>query len=142
MVCDEEVAPPDREPECLSASAVADMLALVELTRPGPFGPRTIEMGRYLGFRVGGRLAAMGGERLRPVGYTEVSGICTAPEHRGRGLAEALVRALASAIQARGEVPFLHVHVGSPSEATASALYRRLGFRERSRRTLAILQRG
>lgn len=142
MVCEAEVAPPDQEPELLSTSAVAEMLALAELTRPGPFGPRTLEMGRYLGFRVGGRLAAMGGERLRPVGYTEVSGICTAPEHRGRGLAEALVRALAFSIQARGEVPFLHVQVGSPSEATASALYRRLGFRARRRATLAILQNG
>jgi ribosomal protein S18 acetylase RimI-like enzyme len=90
------VTPPDRELTPLSAADVPDALALVELTRPGPFGPRTIELGRYLGFRDGGRLVAMGGERLRPAGHAEVSGVCTAPDARGRGLAEAVVRALAS----------------------------------------------
>ena len=78
---------------------------------------------------------------MRPAGHTEVSGICTAPDARGRGLAETMVRALASQIQARGELPFLHVQGGSASQATATALYVRLGFRERRRATLAILQR-
>lgn len=141
MVCEEPVTPPDRELTPLSAADVPDALALVELTRPGPFGPRTIELGRYLGFRDGGRLVAMGGERLRPAGHAEVSGVCTAPDARGRGLAEAVVRALVSQMQARGDLPFLHVQVGSASQATAIALYTRLGFRERRRSSLAVIGR-
>jgi ribosomal protein S18 acetylase RimI-like enzyme len=140
MVCERPVAPPERVPTPLGPSDVDAILDLVARTEPGPFGPRTIEMGRYLGFKEEGRLLAMGGERLRPSGYTEVSGICTAPEARGRGLAEAVVRAVAAGIQARGEIPFLHVRLGSPSEATAVALYERVGFRERRRFALEIAQ--
>ena len=83
----------------------------------------------------------MGGERLRPPGYTEVSAICTVPAVRGRGLAKLILRALVSDIQRRGEVPFLHVMAGSPSERSAVALYQRLGFRERKRAILSILRR-
>ena len=141
MVCEEKVAPPDRAFPELGPADVADVLALVARTEPGPFGTRTLEMGRYVGVRADGALVAMAGERLKPAGYTEVSGVCTAPEARGRGLAEALVRAVAAGAQARGDVPFLHVRAGSPSEATATALYARVGFRERDRRRLAIVQR-
>jgi ribosomal protein S18 acetylase RimI-like enzyme len=141
MVCEKAVAPPAFEPGVLGTQDVAEMLALVAATRPGPFGPRTIEMGRYVGIRDGGRLVAMGGERLRLPGHTEVSGICSDPAARGRGLAEAIVRAVASEIQSRGERPFLHVLEGSPSEKTAVALYARVGFTERCRIRLAILRR-
>ena len=44
-------------------------------------------------------------------------------------------------IQARGERPFLHVMAGSPSEASAVALYTRLGFQERKRASVVLLQR-
>jgi ribosomal protein S18 acetylase RimI-like enzyme len=143
MVCATrlEAPEPTSAPEPLGAGDVAEMLELVEATRPGPFGTRTIEMGRYVGFRSAGRLVAMGGERLRPPGYTEVSGICTDPGFRGRGLGEAVVRAIGAGIQRRGEAPFLHVMVGSPAEAAAVALYERLGFRERRRARLTIVQR-
>ena len=141
MVCEEPVTPPDRELTPLSAVDVPDALALVELTHPGPFGPRTIELGRYLGVRDGRRLVAMGGERLQPAGHAEVSGVCTAPDARGRGLAESVVRARVSHIQARGELPILHVQVGSASQVTATGLYARLGFRERRRASLAVLRR-
>ena len=141
-VCERAVAPPAREPATLSAADVDPMLALAKRTEPGPFERRTLEMGRYVGFKDdSGRLVAMGGERMRLTGYTEVSGICTAPEARGRGLAEAVVRAVAAGIQARGETPFLHVRTGSPTEATAIALYQRIGFRERRRFRLEIAQR-
>jgi len=141
MICDVPVSSPKREPSPLSAADVAEMLALIELTQPGPFGPRTIEMGRYLGFRDGGRLVAMGGERMKPTGATEVSGICTAPGARGRGLAEDVVRAVAASIQANGDEPFLHIAHGSASEASAHRLYSRLGFREALQASLVILQR-
>jgi ribosomal protein S18 acetylase RimI-like enzyme len=141
MVCERVVAPPAREPSPLGPADVEAMLALARRTEPGPFELRTIEMGRYVGFKdAAGQLVAMGGERMHPVGYTEVSGICTAPEARGRGLAEAIVRSVASAIQGRGEIPFLHVRIGSPTEATAVALYERIGFRERRRFTLDVVQ--
>ena len=141
MVCEAKVAPPARAPLELGPADVDEMAALVRATEPGPFAPRTIEMGFYVGVREEGRLLAMAGERMHPPGYTEVSGVCTAPEARGRGLAEALARAVAAGIQARGEIPFLHVRAGSPSQATATALYERLGFRTRRRVPLAIVQR-
>jgi predicted GNAT family acetyltransferase len=141
MVCELAVAPSAREPSLLGPADVEAMLALAKRTEPGPFEPRTIEMGRYVGFKDPvGRLLAMGGERMHLAGYTEVSGICTAPEARGRGFAEAIVRAVASGIQARGEVPFLHVRIGSPTEVTAVALYERVGFRERRRFALDVVQ--
>jgi len=141
MVCERAVAPPAREPSPLGPADLEAMLALAKRTEPGPFEARTVEMGRFVGFKdEAGRLIAMGGERMHLTGYTEVSGICTAPETRGQGLAEAIVRAIAAGIQARGEIPFLHVRIGSPSERTAVALYERVGFRERRRFALDIVQ--
>jgi hypothetical protein len=70
----------------------------------------------------------MGGERMKPDGFTEVSGVCTHPDHRGRGYAAALMRKVATGIQARGETPFLHAYA---SNREALALYERLGFATR-----------
>ena len=85
MVDDGIPAAPDPEAVVLGPADVPEMLALVERTRPGPFRPRTIAMGTYLGVRRGGRLIAMAGERLHPPGWTEISAVCTDAEHRGRG---------------------------------------------------------
>ncbi|MGQ4401782.1 GNAT family N-acetyltransferase [Streptomyces hayashii] len=112
----------------LGEDSVPEMLDLVARTEPGPFRPRTHELGTYLGVRVRGALVAMAGERLRPPGWTEISAVCTAPEARGRGHAALLVGALAARIEARGERPFLHV---AEANTGALALYRRLGFRTR-----------
>lgn len=101
------------------------MIALAAVTHPGPFGPRTAELGRFVGIRAGGALAAMAGERLRLPGHVELSAICTHPAQRGRGLARALVCHLARAAFARGETPFLHVF---PDNAAAAGLYHALGF--------------
>jgi len=109
----------------LGAADVPDMLTLAARTRPGPLWPRTYELGTYLGIRERGVLVAMAGERLRAPGWTEISAVCTAPEARGGGHASTLVRALMAGIRARGERPFLHVASGN---ASAAALYRRLGF--------------
>ncbi|MDQ3788138.1 MAG: GNAT family N-acetyltransferase, partial [Actinomycetota bacterium] len=59
----------------LGPDDVPDMLDLAERTKPGPFWPRTIDMGTYLGVRDGGALVAMAGERLRPPGWTEISAV-------------------------------------------------------------------
>jgi hypothetical protein len=81
----EEHARGGEEPEAvaLGSGDVREMMELVHLTRPGPFFDRTIELGEFVGIRRDGRLVAMAGERLRFVGWTEISGVCTAPSHRG-----------------------------------------------------------
>jgi predicted GNAT family acetyltransferase len=113
----------------LNAADVPDMVALAELTRPGPFATRTYELGNYLGIRRDGRLAAMAGERLRVLGLTEISAVCTHPDFLGRGFAGFLMRSLMERIRSRGETPFLHVRADN---ARAVALYERLGFRPRA----------
>ena len=126
---------PDDEAVRLTSADVPEMLALVERTRPGPFLPRTIELGTYLGLRNGdGALVAMAGERLHPPGWTEISAVCTDPAARGRGLATRLVRALVHGIRARGETAFLH---SAADNTTAIGLYESLGFRFRRDVTFA-----
>jgi predicted GNAT family acetyltransferase len=112
----------------LGAADVPEMLDLVARTRPGPFLPRTVELGTYLGIRRQGALVAMAGERLHPPGWTEISAVCTDPDHRGQGLAARLVLAVAAGIKDRGETPFLHTSAGN---ANAIRLYESLGFRLR-----------
>ncbi len=71
----------------LGLDDAADMLALAGAAKPGPFGPRTLLLGVYLGVRRAGQLIAMGGERFRLPGFVELSGICVHPSARGTGLA-------------------------------------------------------
>ena len=68
----------------------------------------------------------MAGERLKLAGMSEVSGVCTHPDARGRGLAALLSRHVASEIVRRGEVPFLHAYADNER---AIRLYEKLGFR-------------
>ncbi|WP_405608610.1 GNAT family N-acetyltransferase [Streptomyces sp. NBC_01511] len=131
QLVDESVdAVPDEEAVVLGVGDVPQMLALVDRTRPGPFRPRTIEMGTYLGIRRDGELVAMAGERMRPPGWTEISAVCTAPEFRGQGLGARLVLAVAAGIKARGETPFLQA---AGDNENAVRLYEALGFRLRRR---------
>jgi ribosomal protein S18 acetylase RimI-like enzyme len=124
--------------ERLSIADVDEMLALTELTKPGPFGKRTPELGTYLGIRDGGRLVAMAGERLRLPGFTEVSAVCTHPEYQGRGFARMLISAVVRRIAERGETPFLHV---AQVNARAIRVYEELGFKTRILQTAFALQR-
>ncbi|MGA8145341.1 MAG: GNAT family N-acetyltransferase [Candidatus Acidiferrales bacterium] len=112
----------------LGEADVPEMVELTKLTKPGPFGTRTREMGTYLGIRTNGKLVAMAGERLKLPGYTEISAVCTHPDHLGRGYAGFLMTILAERMRARGEVPFLHVR---PENTRAVKLYERMGFRNR-----------
>ncbi len=83
----------------LGVEDVPDMLTLVAEARPGPFSVRTVEFGGYVGIRRNGRLVAMAGERLQPPGFAEISAVATSPEYRRQGLAELLVRSVASRIR-------------------------------------------
>jgi ribosomal protein S18 acetylase RimI-like enzyme len=120
----------------LSQVDAPDMIDLVAVAQPGPFGQRTLLLGRYLGIRDGDRLVAMAGERLRLAGYVELSAICVHPEARGRGYAVTLTQALMQRALVEGEVPFLHVR---PDNTAAIGLYQRLGFE--TRRELVVLWR-
>jgi predicted GNAT family acetyltransferase len=122
--------------EPLTEADAPDMLALATQTRPGPFFSKTHELGDFFGVKVDGRLAAMAGERMRPVGFTEVSGVCADPGHRGQGYAAALMLHVAHRIMARGETPFLHSYADN---AGAIALYQSLGFRFRCEQILTVL---
>lgn len=122
----------------LTDADAAEMLALATLTRPGPFYARTHQLGDFVGVKVGGRLVAMAGERMRLPGFTEVSGVCTHPDHRGKGYAAALMSVVADRIQARGETPFLHVYAHNTG---AISLYETLGYAIRREMIMTVLTR-
>ncbi len=139
MVWNGSVPPPVKHNlEDLDILQVDEMLALVELTKPGPFFRRTPELGSYLGIREKGQLVAMAGERLRPFGHTEISAVCTHPEYRGRGYASSLVSMLIKKITKRDEIPFLHVRT---ENVGAIRVYEKLGFKTRRVINIAIVKR-
>lgn len=111
----------------LGPEHVTAALALTGLTSPGPFGPRTIELGEYFGLFDGTRLIAMAGERMFAGALREISGVCTHPDFARRGLARRLVAKLVRRQMQRGETPFLHVMHDNPD---AHRLYARMGFRD------------
>jgi len=109
----------------LGIGDVPEMTDLVARTKPGPFLPRTVDLGGYVGIRDRGRLIAMAGHRMHPPGWIEVSAVCTDPDYRGRGLATQVVRAVVADIRRRSQRAFLHVE---RSNRNAIDLYMRLGF--------------
>ncbi len=109
----------------LTGVHAAQALALAKLTNPGPFGIRTIELGEYFGYFADGQLIAMAGERMHAGNLREISGVCTHPDHQGRGYARRLIDKLLLRQLQRGQVPFLHVMSANQS---AHALYLRMGF--------------
>ena len=115
-----------------------EMLELTALTKPGPFGTRTHELGTYIGVREEGKLVAMAGERLKVPGYTEISAVCTHPEHNGKGYAGLLMTEIMHRIRDRGETAFLHVR---QDNARAITLYERLGFQARKLLHFAVLRK-
>lgn len=127
----------DSEAVELGQDDVPEMLDLISRTEPGPFLPRTFELGGYVGFRVNGNLVAMAGRRMNPPGWVEISAVCTDPAYQGRGLGGRLVQAVTAGIRADGAVPFLHV---SEANENAIRLYEKLGFRTRMRGTFKVLK--
>jgi predicted GNAT family acetyltransferase len=138
MVWNTQTRPPvEHSSEELKPSHIDEMLALVELTKPGPFLKRTPELGSYLGIREAGQLVAMAGERLKPYGYTEISAVCTHPDYRGRGYASSLVSILIQRIAKRDEIPFLHVR---KENVDAIRVYEKLGFKTRRNMNIAVVK--
>ncbi|MET3825176.1 putative GNAT family acetyltransferase [Sphingomonas sp. PvP055] len=115
-----------------------EMLALATLTAPGPFFGSTHLQGGYVGVRRHGRLVAMAGERMKVPGFSEISAVCTHPDHRGQGFARALMEAVLAPLLERGEGVFLHTYPDNP----AVALYRALGFAVRREMTYTVVTRG
>lgn len=142
MICDQPRMESVESPGALLVEDdEADMFALAKATDPGPFESRTRLMGNYYGVRAGGALVAMAGERLRLPGWTEVSGVCTSEQARGKGYARALVTQVMKDITARGELAFLHVRYGSPSEKSATRVYERLGFEPHQDMLVQVIQK-
>ncbi|MBW4888635.1 GNAT family N-acetyltransferase [Mucilaginibacter sp. HMF5004] len=113
----------------LTMHHVPQMLALTQLTNPGPFDERTIDFGHYHGIFDGDKLVAMAGQRLHPEGYAEISAVCTHPDHLGRGYAKQLMLHQIHRINAEGETPFLHVR---GDNERAINVYKSLGFETRT----------
>lgn len=132
-----QLPPPRDDLVALTDAHAPQMLALTELTKPGPFALRTNKMGKYWGVLDGDRVVAMAGERLRLKGFAEVSAVCTHPDFRGRGFAKALMTKVMHGIVARSETPFLQV---LPANAGAIALYESLGFTPRRNLTFTVVR--
>lgn len=125
-------------PTLLTTADVPQMMALAALTRPGPFGPRTIEFGHYYGVFHGDQLVAMTGQRMHVEQYTEISAVCTHPDFLGKGYASALVQHAVALILQQGKIPFLHVRADNPR---AIAVYQRLGFAVQGAMNFYVLQK-
>ena len=124
--------------ETLTQDDATEMLALAEMTKPGPFTLRAQALGTFWGVKSDGRLIAMAGERLKQPGFTELSGVCTHPDFRGRGLGRTLSVFVANQIAARGDMPYLHSYA---TNADAIALYESIGFRIRKTLNVVIAKR-
>ena len=122
----------------LGDADVPAMLELTSLTKPGPFLQRTIDFGHYIGIVEGDKLLAMAGERLHVQSYTEVSAVCTHPDHLGKGYASHLMSHACDTIIQRGNIPFLHV---KQDNTRAIAKYEHLGFSIRSSFYFAVIKR-
>jgi ribosomal protein S18 acetylase RimI-like enzyme len=129
MICRAPVASADGDGGAaiieLGAEHRDDVLALTALVYPHYFRARTMDLGRYFGIYLDGRLAAIAGERMGMDDYTELSAICTHPDFLGRGLARRLLLHVSRDNHARGRIPFLHVSHENPR---AVELYLRNGF--------------
>jgi ribosomal protein S18 acetylase RimI-like enzyme len=117
---------------------VDEMLALTAQTKPGPFFKQTIEFGNYMGVFRNNRLAAMTGQRLQPGQYTEISAVCTHPNHVGKGYAAKLILDQVNKIRSVNRVPFLHLFADN---TPAYNLYKKLGFKVRKELLVCVVEK-
>jgi ribosomal protein S18 acetylase RimI-like enzyme len=122
----------------LTETNEAEMVDLVDMTKPGPFAQKTRLMGTFRGLFDDGRLVAMSGERWHTEHFNEISAVCTHPDYRGRGYAKQFVSQGGNEIIARGKTPFLHSYANN---ATAIATYEKLGFRPARMMTFTVIKR-
>ncbi len=121
----------------LGNSNIPAMLKLTHLTNPGPFLQRTIDFGNYEGIFKGRKLVAMTGQRLRAANFTEVSAVCTHPDHTGKGYAAKLLQSQLDKIFSRSQIPFLHVYPDNP----ACFLYKKMGFTVRKEMVVYFIEK-
>lgn len=122
----------------LGPDDAADMLALADLTKPGPLTIHALMLGRFWGIRRDGQLVAMAGQRMRVPGYSEISGICTHSDFQGQGLARRLSIHVMRESMAGGDTAFLHAHAHND---VAVGLYQSLGFSVRTGMQMMRLQK-
>jgi ribosomal protein S18 acetylase RimI-like enzyme len=113
-------------------------LRFAQQLNPGPFGPRTPELGEYFGYFDGPRLIAMAGERMEAGSLREISAVCTHPDFQGRGFARRLSLKLVHRQMHRGLTPFLHV---MSANAAARTLYEKMGYRNYLETVVRIISR-
>ncbi len=140
MVCPEPVLGEAADVQRLGEHDAKAMVSLARLTEPGPFEIETHLLGNYFGVYEDADLVAMAGERFSMPGLVEVSGVCSHPSARGKGYAIKLVARLLADIAERGEIAFLHVREGSPSEMSAIYVYERLGFRHHQKMLVHVMR--
>ncbi len=128
----------DEAADVLGLGDAQEMQDLAILTKPGPFGLRTPDMGHYVGVHHDGKLVAMAGERMKPAGFTEISAVCVHPDHLGRGHARKLMSIIGKRIVVDGRVPFLNV---LPENFGAIKLYESLGFTPRHMMKVHLLKK-
>lgn len=140
LICPVLLPPIPLKIDCvrLTEVHVPAMLALTEITKPGPFLSQTIAFGNYIGVFEQNKLVAMAGERLHLNGFTEISAVCTDPEFTGKGYAAFLVSKLVEQIIQSGNIPFLHVR---QDNLRAIEMYKRLGFLQRSEMYFGVFKR-
>jgi ribosomal protein S18 acetylase RimI-like enzyme len=121
-------APPGAEVATLSAADLPAVEALYAHYPENWFEPWRLEHGGYLGVRLDGRLAAVGGTHVAaPATRTAALGdIVTDPVARGRGLATLLTHALCAHHTANGiDLVVLNVKADN---AAARRAYEKVGF--------------
>ena len=140
MVCERDFSQIEPNPQIhpLHESHIPEMLALTQLTKPGPFLSKTIEFGDYFGCFSEGKLVSMAGSRLSPSPYTEVSAVCTHPDFAGQGISRKVMPFVLQRIQQRGSIPFLHLY---PENSPAYKLYSNLGFVSRAMLRVYMLEK-
>jgi ribosomal protein S18 acetylase RimI-like enzyme len=122
----------------LTSEHVPQMVALTQLTNPGPFASRTIAFGHYKGVFKGDELVAMAGQRFNPFNFTEISAVCTHPSHLGKGYARQLLIYHINKILADSCTPFLHVR---GDNERAIKVYESLGFKTRTNIHFFVMKR-
>jgi ribosomal protein S18 acetylase RimI-like enzyme len=119
---------PDLPMRKLGEKDAEEMFNLINSLQPGYYFKNTRELGTYFGVHDNGKLVAMGGERMRPAGFTELSAVCTHPDYTGRGYAQRIIAALCNEHTQAGITSFLHVALAN---TRAIRLYEHLGFKQR-----------